>query len=205
MPTGYTSDIVEGKVTTFKEFARVCMRAFGATIHMRDERLSEPYRPRKVESYYTDSVKEAEEKLEKIKKADDNFFIDKIRKDLKKDYAYYKEQAEKKKRTKERLEKILSEAKEWNPPTSDHMEAKKFMLSQLEETLKYDGDYSYYEKEMDDIMIQLESPIDVSSLRAEMIREAEDDLKKAKERLEEEIERCKDSNEWASKFLESIK
>ena len=204
MPTGYTADIVDGKVTTFKEFAQKCMRAFGATIHMRDESLSEKYKPRKVDDYYIDSVKEAEEKLNKLKEADDNFFLNKVRKELKKDYAYYKEQIEKRKITKERLESILAETQKWNPPTDDHVGIKDFMISQLNETLKYDGDYSYYEEELDEILMKLESPIDIQAIKNQMLEDAEDELKRAKERLEEEIKRCESSNEWVEKFLESI-
>ena len=39
MPTGYTAGILEGKIKTFPEFAKICMRAFGAAIHMRDNGL----------------------------------------------------------------------------------------------------------------------------------------------------------------------
>jgi hypothetical protein len=51
MPTGYTAEILDGKVTTFREFAQKCMRAFESTIHMRDESLDKKYTSRKVEKY----------------------------------------------------------------------------------------------------------------------------------------------------------
>lgn len=39
MPTGYTAGILDNKITTFSEFALLCSRAFGATIHMREDDL----------------------------------------------------------------------------------------------------------------------------------------------------------------------
>lgn len=29
MPTGYTADLVDGKMNTVEEYAKLCMRAFG--------------------------------------------------------------------------------------------------------------------------------------------------------------------------------
>lgn len=37
MPTGYTADIGEGKITTLREFALRCARGMGACVMMRDE------------------------------------------------------------------------------------------------------------------------------------------------------------------------
>lgn len=37
MATAYTQGIINGKINTFKEFALVCARAFGAAAHMRDK------------------------------------------------------------------------------------------------------------------------------------------------------------------------
>lgn len=52
MPTGYTAGILDGEINTFEEFAKTCMRAFGATIHMRDEPLSKTYEPEKTSDYH---------------------------------------------------------------------------------------------------------------------------------------------------------
>jgi hypothetical protein len=42
MPTGYTADVASGKVTTLRQFAMECARAFGACITLRDEPASTP-------------------------------------------------------------------------------------------------------------------------------------------------------------------
>lgn len=204
MPTGYTAEIIEGKISTFKEFAQKCMRAFGATIHMRDESLDKKYVPREVEKYYIESVKECEEELESLKKSDDSFFAKKIREQLEEDYVYYQNKLSGVLKSKRSLESILEDAKNWNPPTDEHTGIKDFMIEQLEETLRHDGDPTYHQKELEKIREKLESPIDVSEIRSQMIKDAEEDLERAKERLAEEIKRCEDSNKWAKEFLKSI-
>lgn len=204
MPTGYTADIVEGKVKTFKDFAKRCIRAFGATIHMRDEPISKKWEPRKTDQYYIDRVEEREEELRKLKNADDQFFIDKIRSELHSEYAYYSNRIKEIQEVRARLDSILEDAEKWIPPTEDHIEAKKFMINQLEETIRYDGDADYYVDELEKIKTKLESPIDVLKIRYEMIADAEEELGRARERLKEETDRCEDSNKWAEQFLKSI-
>lgn len=204
MPTGYTAEILDGKINTFKDFAKKCMRAFGATIHMRDDSLNESYRPREIDKYYIERVEEAEEKLAVLKTADDKFFIDKVREELKSDYAYYEEKLRKVKADEVKLKSILTDTKKWNPPTDDHVGIKDFMIQQLEETIKYDANCKYYEDELREIKTKLESPIDVARVKHKMIEDAEEDLQRSKERLDEERKRCEDSNKWVEDFLQSI-
>jgi len=40
MPSGFTSDIYDGKKITFKDFTLKCARAFGACIHLRDDPIT---------------------------------------------------------------------------------------------------------------------------------------------------------------------
>jgi len=204
MPTGYTAEILDGKINTFKGFAKKCMRAFGATIHMRDDSLNESYRPREIDEYYIEQVKEAEEELKELKAADDEFFINKIREKLKSDYVYYEERLREVKKNEVKLKSILKDTKKWNPPTEDHVGIKDFMIQQLEETIKYDANCKYYEDELQGIKIKLESPIDVESIKHQLIEDAEEDVQRSKERLEEERKRCEDSNKWVKDFLQSI-
>lgn len=42
MPTGYTSYIKDGKITSGKEFLKLCTRAFGIAIDLKDEFLDVP-------------------------------------------------------------------------------------------------------------------------------------------------------------------
>ena len=55
MPTGYTNGILNGEIKTFDEFAKQCIRAFGAAIHMRDDDFNKEYEKRKPDNYYINS------------------------------------------------------------------------------------------------------------------------------------------------------
>jgi len=65
MPTGYTYPVEEGTITTAKEFAANCARAFGAFIHQRDDNGDVLYYPTppSEDSYYVKALAEAKEKL----------------------------------------------------------------------------------------------------------------------------------------------
>lgn len=68
MATGYTCDVSDGKITTLRDFALRCARAFGALITMRDEPFDAPI-PEKFEphtDYHDKAIREAREQLEKL-------------------------------------------------------------------------------------------------------------------------------------------
>lgn len=75
MPTGYTAGIFDGTINSFEKFAMKCSRAFGATIHMRDDSLDEEYRKRTVDSYYFESVDDNLKRINKLKLISDEELI----------------------------------------------------------------------------------------------------------------------------------
>lgn len=68
MPTSYTADIGEGKVTTLREFAMICARAFGACITMRDAsmdaQIPDRFEPEFV--YHQERLEEAQVLLSEL-------------------------------------------------------------------------------------------------------------------------------------------
>jgi hypothetical protein len=82
MPTGYTSGIIDGKITTFQQFAKLCMRAFGATIHMRDESMDAEYTPDKPSEYYPKEIAKTKKLLAAIESASDKKLIADYKKEL---------------------------------------------------------------------------------------------------------------------------
>ena len=56
MPSGYTSDIYNGKEVTFKDFALGCARAFGACVMQRDDPADEKPKIMPEESYHARRV-----------------------------------------------------------------------------------------------------------------------------------------------------
>jgi hypothetical protein len=205
MPTGYTAGIIDGKITTFEQFATQCSRAFGATIHMRDNPLDSPYEPRTPSQYYVNSLQSQREKLEETKTMTDEAIVQDFETLLKDSLEYHERELEKTKVNLGRLNSIMESAKSWVPPTEDHEGVRDYMIDQLEITIKADGDPSYHVNKIVQAKKELEEGIDPKVYREEKIKEIEDRISYYEGEVQKELERCKQSNDWMDKFLESIK
>ena len=205
MPTGYTAGILDGKVNTFEEFATVCTRAFGATIHMRDNPMDSPYEPRTPSDYHTNSIQSKRERLEEIESMSDEKIVEDFNTQLGEDLKYHQTKMEEDKRNLEKLNSMLESAKSWVPPTEDHQPFRNFMIEQIESTIKVDGDPSYHVNKMVGIKKQMEEGINPKEYREETIQEIKSQISYHETEYQKELVRCKDSNDWMDKFLESIK
>ena len=105
----------------------------------------------------------------------------------------------------ERLHAILKDVKAWQPPTPEHAGIKKFMIGQITNTIYSDCDCDerYSKKELKEIKSKLQV-LNAKSIREEMIAKAKSDLAYHTKELKEEMKRCKDSNKWVSKLLNSL-
>lgn len=204
MPTGYTSAVIDGSVTSFKGFAILCMRAFGATIHMRDESLDVPYEPREVSTYHLDAVKRAKADLVKLPKITDAQLIAQATRSIKSSIAYNKRGIAKAKKTGVKLNKMLTAINKWTPPTSEHDEFKKFMVNQIEMTLKQDADTEYYTNSLKRYEKQLKRGVNVRKLRAERKSTIKRDIKYHTDEYAKEVERVNGSNTWVTDLIKSI-
>ena len=205
MPTGYTAGILDGKVNTFEEFATVCTRAFGATIHMRDNPMDSPYEPRTPSDYHTNSIQSKRERLEEIESMSDEKIVEDFNTQLGEDLKYHQTKMEEDKRNLEKLNSMLESAKSWVPPTEDHQPFRNFMIEQVESTIKVDGDPSYHVNKMVEIKKQMEEGINPKEYREETIQEIKSQISYHETEYQKELVRCKDSNDWMDKFFESIK
>lgn len=197
MPTGYTAAIAEG--ITFKDFVMQCARNFGALIDMREDPIDAKI-PNKFEpsSYYKDKVKEIEADIANlmlmsiaqaaIKATEEyeeaiNIHIKGIKKNNDLLYKY---------------NKMLSKVKAWNPPTVDHINLKEFMINQIEESIKYDCDNSYYENN---------NPILHSGdiWKVNRINKLTKDLNYYQKKYLEEVNSVNEKNIWISQLRKSLK
>jgi DNA repair photolyase len=205
MPTGYTAGIINGEITTFEQFATQCTRAFGATIHMRDNPMDSPYEPRTPSDYYTNSIQSKRERLEEIESMSDEKIVEDFNTHLEEDLKYHQTKMEEDKRNLEKLNSMLESAKSWIPPTEDHQPFRRFMIEQIESTIKVDGDPSYHVNKMVGIKKQMEEGINPKEYREETIQEIKSQISYHETEHQKELVRCKDSNDWMDKFFESIK
>ena len=204
MPTGYTAGILDGEIKTFPQFAKNCLRAFGATMHMRDEPLEKEYEPRMPSDYYSKNISEKKAQILEYKTLSDKEIIAKEKQRLEESKSYHLKSIETAKANKKKLIKMLKKAREFIPPTPEHDEFKKFMIDQLESTISFDCCTKYH----DEALIQIKSTLsnlDATELRKQLIAETEKSLAYYVEEEAKEIKRCNDSNEWVNQVFESLK
>jgi hypothetical protein len=203
MPTGYTAGIEDGSIKTFQDFAKHCVRAFGASIHMRDEPLTKPYEPRMPEPFYMEKLQEIAKEIDSVNEMTDEDLLNNVKNDLLESKKYYNKSVKKAMLYKTRLNKILKEVEKYTPPTPDHEGIKKFMAEQIESTIKWDCNTDYYTKEVRKIDKQLNN-LDAVEVRKSKLEELHKDLEYYTKRYNEDVETCKNANEWAEKFFKSI-
>lgn len=203
MPTGYTVGIIDGTTKDFKDYAKSCMRAFGATMHMRDDNSSAEYREAKPSKYHIEKLEKLREQKRGLAKTDDTTILEKTRKELEIDYKDNLKRIEEIKSTKVKLENFLKEAKAYEEPTTEHKGIKSFMIEQLESTLNFDGDYSFYEELNLKIKAQLNN-LNATVIRLEKLRDIEKDIAYHLKSNRQETERCEKANLWVTNFLYSL-
>lgn len=197
MPTGYTSDIYDGKLVTGSEFILKCARNFGALITMRDEPRDAEIPIFKVSNWYLERVEEAKKNLEKYKKMPveeaEKMANESYRKAVESNSRIIKEKNEK----RSRYMKVLSEVKQWSPPTEEHIKLKEFAIGQLEMSINADCDISYYER----------SAIKQTGeeLLKEMINYYESEIEYCERNYEQEVKVITERNKWVSDLKESFK
>jgi len=146
MPTGYTYKVGEGKVSSFRDYALDCARAFGACITLRDEPdapIPEEFLP---DPYHKKQLTDARKELKRAQ----SMSLKQAVKEAKKEYELEMREFRKGKRennqTRRNYESMLEKARNYQPPTPDHVNFRDFMVSQLEESIKFDCSGDYYDE-----------------------------------------------------------
>jgi hypothetical protein len=201
MPTGYTAGIIDGKTKSFGEFAKQCARAFGATVHMRDDSFDKPFEPRKPSDYHKKAIKEA--KSRSVDHLSDDELVERERVKLREGIEYYEIKIQESKATESKLRSFLSQAESFVPPTEEHKEIKNFMIQQITETISWDCNTEYMEKAIIDKKNQLAS-MDAASIRKEILDSIAKDIAYHTEKYSEEYQRASESNQWVRQYFEAI-
>lgn len=204
MPTGYTAGILDGTTTSFPQFAKLCMRAFGATIHLRDESLDHEYEPRTPSDYHQKEIAKAKQLLIGAEKHSDKEIIETRKSELETSKEYHLGAIEKAKKATTDLEIILADAKNWQPPTPEHNGIKEFMIDQIEKTIDFDCKTKYHDEKLIEIKTELSS-LNANSIRKQMIEKANKELAYHNLEYSKDVERCEQSNKWVSDLLGSLK
>ncbi len=198
MPTGYTAGILDGKITTFPQFAKQCMRNFGAVMHMRDDDFYAEYTPRIPGDYHSKAIETYKIELQKAQLMTDEEIINTEKQRLSKDRIYHSSKISEIKEQREKLIFFLNKAREFTPPTPEHEGIKRFMIDQLESTIDMDGNDKYHIKSLNQINT---IKINASKIREDIIESAKASLIYHTEQNNSEIIRCNDSNKWVTDFI----
>jgi hypothetical protein len=195
MPTGYTYDVQAGKITTLEDFAKSCGRAFIWQARDSSEQdLRKLVSEGRDLSHYTSSLAEAKKNLQEYLDMTDADWEALVKRENKLSLKYYEDRVKEMKVQEVRYRDMLKRVKEWNPPTDKHIEFKRFMVSQLEDSIKFD----IYEVSAPKIVV------DSKEYRAERI----DNIKQNIERIEKKIEKSKNNAslgvEWVEQLLASV-
>jgi len=197
MPTGYTADVQDGKVTSFRAFAMQCARAFGALVTMRDDDQDAPI-PEELKpgEYYISSVQSDEVKLGGLLAMGDEEASTKAAEAYEAQLAYSREYRAKKIAQRKRYEAMLAKVEAWEPPSPDHEGMKKFMLSQLRESIEFDCSSDYTPT--------VEPLLSGADWRKQQIARAQESLERSRKSLADEEERVRGHNKWLRQLRESL-
>lgn len=203
MPTGYTVGIEDGEITTGKDFLKLCTRAFGIAMDLRDEPLSVPTPTKfKPNTYYKDRLEKEKAELEKCRKMSFkdakakmiNAHLDRVK--------MYKSIAERHIENNKKYAKVRAEVEAWSPPTLEHYNLKKFALEQIDMCIEK-------QEYIDECLQKANEELDnsneaVERYISEEIESCYKSVIRAKEDWDKEVARATSKNIWMEEFLNSL-
>ena len=202
MPTRYTSYIKDGKITSGKEFLKLCTRAFGIAIDLKYESLDVPT-PNHFEPhpYYEKAYKDSLVSREKAY----SMTFEEVKEDIISKYHDNKGRAakilEEYKDEDKKYLRVREEVEKWIPPTPEHENLKKFCLEQIDKSLNTVL-YEWCEK---DINKELDTSDDTIKKYIDILRDnADKQVKRRYEKYQEELKRVEEKNLWMKQFLDSL-
>jgi len=196
MPTGYTADVADGKITDFTEYALQCARNFGACIMLRDEPLSSEIPEFEPSDYNAKQLAKSEQELSQFLAMNES-----QRRELHKsehdknvetaDLGIAEEQEQ-----LARYNAMLEKALRFKSPSPEHDNYAKFLVSQLEESIRFDCGGSYYN--------ELKQPIAFEAWQSKKIKDLHRDIEYHRNAHREEVERTESRNRWVRQLKESL-
>lgn len=138
MPTGYTSEIYNGKELSLKEFALTCARQFGACIRLRDEPITGDIPVFEPERYHLDELEKNKQEQQAFFSMTEDQLREQYQKEVEEDRQHIAQMNEQSQQIKKRYDKLLLEVRQWVPPTPDHHNLKTFMIDQIERSYGVD-------------------------------------------------------------------
>jgi hypothetical protein len=195
MPTGYTQPLYDGEPITFAQFVLRCSRAMGAAIMQRDESLDAEIQLREVSDYSIRAVEKSGAALTEAWGRPDEAWAELQDEAIAEAEKYRSEYVTKRDAMRERYESMLEQVRAWTPPTAEHEGLRKFMVEQIEESLRFDVDG--YEPSVPD-------RLPVAEYREREIGRLARALERDTKALQEERDRVRGQNAWVTALRDSL-
>jgi hypothetical protein len=196
MPTGYTADIKDG--ISFKQFALNCARAFGALITMRDDppdaKIPEEFKP---STYHQEKIEELRKELRNLDKMTLLAASKAAERDWGKTETRRLEAIAEANALREKYLAMRAEIIAWTPPTPEHVELKKFMLEQVDNSISFDCHTKYFETPT-----PIQGPVEWLDAQRERIHKS---IKYHTEAHEKEVASSQGRTVWVQALRNSLK
>lgn len=202
--TGYTHNIENGTCKTPKDFLKLCLKNFGCCLEVRDESLAkfnaddflEKIKNKSQSEYLTNSLANAEKKLEKLLKKSDNEWKKELESRIADTEKKLKESKTKHYKESEILDWFTNKIKNWNC-SEKYGNIKRFALEQLDITEA--EDYEWEEKLLNEL-----TNTTIKDYRNSNIKSVIKEVDYYKERIEDEKKKRDEIIEFIEGFLKEI-
>ena len=194
MPTAYTDCIKDD--ATFEQFVWRCARAMGALIDMRDEPLDAPI-PERFEpsDFYLDRLERARAELNAVALMTPAECERAAADEYERVAGSVTESQIRDEVLALKYQSMIDRVTAWEPPTPEHEGFRKFMLDQLNESLKWDCGHT-----SDRAPERLAGP----EWQARRMAALERDIEYCERHHREEVERVEARNRWIAELRASV-
>ena len=178
-----------------------CARAFGACIDMRDESSSTPIPESfKPSNYHLEKKHAAEQKLRKFKSFKKEDWEKLAKKTFEEEFARNQKYIDEAKTLLTKYKNMLEKVRAWSPPTEEHQNLKRFMIEQIESSIKFDCDVEYWTRQLNSVVLDK-----WQHFKGEQIALVIENIAYHEKEYEKEVERARKNSEWVNALRESLK
>jgi len=200
MPTGYTAPLHDGQDLTFAQFVLRCSRAMGAAIMQRDESIDVEIQLRTVDDHYQANIDKARAELDTAESRSQDEWLALQEKEIVEATAAREKTIAETAAMRQRYLGMLRAVEQWTPPTGEHFGLKRFMVEQLQESLRFDCGWPINNGWAPDVPVR----VDAAEYKARGISRLTKGLNYATEALTEEYARVRGQNAWVKALRDSL-